>query len=104
MSRVVAPTQLNQVDMCVLSTNFIHSMEEVSFGTDLRTWESRRIGALVSILCDCLEKTILATSVMKSRRSVCFSSFPCRYCLMNSGEPSGLPRMLIPSLSGQEGA
>jgi hypothetical protein len=91
VSGVVAPTQLNQVDRCDLSTDFIHLMEEASFGTYLRTGESRGIAAPVSILCACLEKPILSTSVMKSRRSVCFSSFPCRYCLMNSGEPSGVP-------------
>ena len=103
MSMVVAPTQLNQVDRGALSTNFIHSMDEGFFGTDLRTWESRGIADSVSILWACLEKPILATSVMKSRRSVCFSSFPYRYCLMNAGEPRGGLRMLIPSLSGQEG-
>ena len=96
------PTHLNQVDMCALPTDFIHSMEEASVGTDLRTWESRGIASPVSILCACLEKPNLATLVMKSKRSVRFSSFPCRYCLMNFGEPSGVPRMLIPSLSGQE--
>ena len=94
MSRVVAPTLLNHVDKCVVSTDFIHSMEEASFVTDLRTWESRGITAPLSILCACLEKP---------GRSVCFSSFPYRYCLMNSRELSGVPKMLIPSLSAQEG-
>ena len=56
MSRVVAPTQLNQVVMCALSIDFIHSTEEASLGTNLRTWESREIAAPVSILCACLDR------------------------------------------------
>ena len=102
-SRVVAPTQLSQVEKCASYTDFIHSLDEGSFGTELRTWERRGITTFVSILRASLKTYIFVTSAMNSTRSVCLSSFSCNYCLINSGEHNGVPRMLIPSFSGQAG-
>ena len=104
VSNVSPPTHFIQVDRCASLTVFIQPVEEASFGIDLRTWVRRGTSELVSILCASLEYPTLATSSMKDRRRLCFSSLFWSYCSMKAGDPSGVPRMLNPIGSGPLGA